>query len=212
MSKIGRMLTRSLISNKDIWVLYKKEPFLKRVIKVIYFMDILNPVFEFYYSVINFFDSCKRLIEYAPLIWNHRNWDYGFVLKFDKKLYEDLYKGCFVNGNATHSNKEKRRLKVVIALLDRIHKDEYLESHRNYFDRIYGPNNYYFRTVPGTASRPGGPYSTIHSTREDKFTPEQKEQYYKALRRLHKHENYQIKQDLELLGKYISRYSRKWWD
>lgn len=67
--------------------------------KHVYLNDKLDPIFDLYYKVLSFYKNCKRLIEYAPLVWHHRNWDYGFILRFNKKLHEDLYKGMFIEGS-----------------------------------------------------------------------------------------------------------------
>jgi len=132
--------------------------------------------------------------------------------KFNIKLYEDLYEGCFVKGHHVVNKKEAKRLRTVIALLKRISADNYDEWHYYWLDKKYGSNEYYFKSIPGTENRPGGPYSTMGDTRTDRLTKEQNETYIKDRKAMWKLEEYQRKQDLKLLGEYIAKYSRRWWD
>lgn len=216
MGKLGRSLIKSLQQatreGKSTWELYKDKPFWFRVQRVLYTCDLLDPVFDVWYYILKIKHNCERLIEYAPLVWEHRNWDYGFVQQFEIKLYEDLYKGCFVEGNHVVNPKEAQRLRTVIALLKRLHADDYDSWHYGWLEKKYGKDRMYFRKIPGTENRPGGPYSTMGSTREDRLSEAQKQAYLKDRKAMWALEEYQRKQDLELLGKYIAKYSRKWWD
>jgi hypothetical protein len=123
-----------------------------------------------------------------------------------------LYKGCFVEGHHVVQKSDKKRLKVVIALYDRIHKDEYDNWEYDYLDKKYGKSDIKFTTIPGSENKPGGPWSRMVSSREEVMTEEQKKQYIAERKRMWKHQEYQQKQDLELLGKYIAKYSKRWWD
>lgn len=216
MGRLGKKLIKSLREatreGKSTWEMYKDKPFFERLSKVLYTCDLLDPVFDVYYSIMTFIHNCQRVIEFIPLIWQHRNWDHGFVLKFNIKLYEDLYKGCFVEGHHVVNPKEARRLRVVIGLLKRIAEEEYVPWQYDYLENKYGPDKCYFKRIPGTENKPGGPYSRFGSRREDRLTDKQKIQYNKDRKRLWALEEYQMKQDLEMLGKYIAKYSRRWWD
>src|SRR5690606_27897428 len=107
---------------------------------------------------------------------------------------------------------EARRLQTVIALYDRLEKDEYENYIYDEAERLFGPNDIYFSKVEGTEDRPGGPYSRIRSIREDRMSPEEQAKYRKYKRAQYARAENQRKQDLELLGKLIAKYSRKWWD
>jgi hypothetical protein len=216
MSRLGRKLIKSLRSAvaEDIstWSLYKDKPFFKRLGMVMYTSDLLDPLFKIYYSIDTFIDNVLRLIEFAPLVWRHRNWDYGFVLKFNVKLHELLYKGIFKDGHHIFTKNDTRKLQTVINLYKRIYEDKYDDWQYDYLDKKYGKSEIYFTKIEGTENKPGGPYSTMGSTREDIMTPEQKAAYISERKKMWKLEEYQKKQDLELLGKYIAKYSNKWWD
>jgi hypothetical protein len=216
MGRLGRGLIKALreatSEGKGTWALYKDEPFWSRVSKVLYTCDILDPVFDAYYSFDTFIANCKRLVEYAPLVWKHRNWDYGFIIRFQIKLYENLHKGVYKEGHHVFSKSEERKLLTVIELLKRLEKDDYVSWSSDYLTKKYGEDDFYFKRIPGTEKRPGGPYSTMGSTREDRLDIKRKEAYNKDRKRLWKLEELQEKQDMELLQKYIVKYSKKWWD
>jgi hypothetical protein len=216
MSRLGRSFLKSLrgaaSEGRGTWQLYKDKPLLERISMVIYTCDLLDPLFKTYYAVDTFFANVKRLIEFAPLVWRHRNWDYGFVLKFNIKLHELLYKGIFKDGHHVYTKNDTRKLQTVINLYKRLYEDQYDNWHYDYLDKKYGKSEIYFTKIAGTEDKPGGPYSTMSSTREDRMTQAQKDAYIADRKAIFQFEEYQRKQDLDLLGKYISRYSRKWWD
>lgn len=214
MGRLGRSLIKSLRSinsdAKNTWDLFKDKPLKERIYMVLYTCDALDPVFDVYYSIRSFISNIRRLIEYAPIVWQHRNWDYGFILRFNAKLHEDLYKGCYVEGHHVYTKSEARRLKAVIALYKRLEDDSYGDWHHDYLEKKYGESDIYFPQV--TDGTTGRTYTTMRNRREDILTPEQQKQYDKDRKRLWALEEYQRKADLELLGKYIAKYSKKWWD
>lgn len=213
MSRLGRELIKSLrgavLEGGSTWQLYKDKPFLERLSMVIYTCDILDPLFKAYYSIDTFFANVRRLIEFAPLVWQHRNWDYGFVLRFNLKLHELLYKGVFTDGHHVYTKNDTRKLKTVINLYKRLNEDQYDEWQTDYLEKKYGRSEYYFPTVTGADGRT---YTTLKNRREDSMTEKQKEDYIKDRKEHYKMEEYQRKQDFALLGKYIAKYSAKWWD
>lgn len=216
MSKLGRGLIKSLreatSEGKGTWKLYKDKPILERISMVLYTCDLLDPVFNTYYSIRGFIKNCIRVIDYIPIVWRHRDWDYGFVLKFNKKLHEDLYKGIYEKGHHVFTKKDARRLKTVIALYDRLREDDYDEFVYAQMEKKYGVNDFYFTKVEGSENKPGGPYSTMRSTLEDRQTPEQRKKYWEEKKALYKHCEQLRVNDFELLGKYLAKYSKKWWD
>lgn len=216
MSKLGRSLIKSLREaiGEDIstWSIYKDEPFFKRLWKVVYISDFFSPILNVYNAVDTFVHNILRVVKYTPLIWRHRNWDYGFILKLNIELHEDLYKGCFIDGCHVVRPKDMRRLRTIINLYKRLEKDEYGDWQYEYLNKKYGKIDYYCTKVADTENKPGGPYSTLRDTRTDRLTKEQYAAYRKEQTILYKLEERQRNQDFEVLGKYIARYSKRFWD
>lgn len=213
MSRLERSLLKSLrraiAQDKSTWQLYKDKPFFDRLSRVLYTSDILDPFFKVYYSIRSFINNCKRVIEYAPIVWEHRTWDHGFVLRFQVKLYEDLYKGCYEKGHHVYTRNESRKLRTVIGLLKRLQSESYGDWHYDYLEKKYGESDIYF---PKVTEPNGRKYTTMRNRREDNLTPAQQKQYEKDRKRLLELEEYQQKKDFEMLGKYITKYSKRWWD
>lgn len=206
MSKIGRSLIKSLSQGKDTWSLFKKDGFFKRVRMTLYTMDMFDKVFDGYYAIRAFFRNVARLIEYAPFVWRHRNWDYGMVFTFQKKLYQDLYKGCYEQGNHVFRKSEARKLKTVIGLLGRLEADEYCDWQYDYLEKKYGDNEFIFTPIPD------GTGSTLTFSRDLRLSKEQKAIYSKERQNIWALEEIQRKQDLALFHKIVEKNHRKWWD
>ena len=208
MGRLGRSLVKSLNGlneSRSTWDLYKNKPLLKRIMSVLYIADILDPVFNTYYSIRGFISNVKRLIEYVPLVWQHRIWDYGFVLKFNIKLHEDLYKGCYKEGNHVFTKYQARKLQTVIGLYKRLHDDEYGSLWESYLEKRYGTNDMIF-----TPTEKGLSLCTF--SRKVNLSKEEYAKYIKESKKIWALEAYQKKQDLTLLSKYITKYSSHWWD
>lgn len=212
MSRLGRKLISGLKEISGTIDLYKDKPLLYRIKMALYTSDLLDPLFQVYYTLSGFFDNLRRVVEFLPYVWNHRDWDYGFVLKFNVMLHQRLYKGIFDKGHHVYTPKDTRRLKTVIALYKRLEEDQYEDYIYNEEERLFGPNDIYFTDIEGTENKRGGPYSRMRSTREDRQTPEERARYWKYKKTQYAHAEAMRKQDMELLGKMIAKYQRKWWD
>lgn len=188
------------------WNSYKEEILYKRILKTFYMADMFSLIWDVATSISVFTSNIKRLMEYAPLVWKHRNWDHGFILRFNKKLYEDLYIGAITNGRHVVNKSMKRKLRTVINLLDRLEKDEYGDKLFDQLEKKYGKSKIDWIKVDDK------PLYKMVNKRDEALTEEAKKQYKKDIKAIMKHEQYLRKQDLELLGKYITHYSDTWWD
>lgn len=219
MSKLGRGLIKSLqeavAEGKGTMSLYKDKPFLYRLKRALYTSDILDPIFSVYYSIQSFFSNVRRVVEFIPHAWNHRDWDYGFVLRFNIMLHERLYKGIFDKGHHVYTSKDTRRLKTVIALYKRIEADEYEDYIYEEATKKFGPDDMYFVKIEPKEGETPNKYSGLSrmmSTRQDRMDEAQKAAYLKYKKAQYAACEVSRKQDMDLLGKMISKYSRKWWD
>jgi hypothetical protein len=185
---------------------------MQKIIEKIYLSDWFEYIHTPYVEVIIFFRNLKRLIDYAPIVWKHRNWDHGFVLRFQKKLYEDLYKGCFIEGHHRPNKTTMKRLKTIICLLGRLSEDNYGSMNATYLTRRFGEDEIYFNPIKGTENKPGGPYSRLISTREQRLSVKEKALLKKVRQELYELEESQRKADFRLLGEYLAKYNNQFWD
>lgn len=159
-----------------------------------------------------FYENIKRVIKYLPVIWKHRNWDYGYIFRFQQKLHEDLYDGIYTNGHHLSSRKDKRTLKTIINLYKRLYEDNYAKWQYDYYNEKYGPNKMTFEPIAGSEDKPHGPYSRLRFSRDERITPEQKKLYNRDIKRFAEMEVMLRKQDLKMLGELLGRHSKKFWD
>jgi hypothetical protein len=185
---------------------------LSAVLEYLYLSDRLDWVFNSYYSVRAFVKNVIKVIRFIPTVWKFQTWDYAYVLRFNYKLHKELYRGLYEEGHHLPCPKQKRALKTIIELYRRLAEEDYHEPQRKYLDKLYGPENIYFKTVAGSKDKPFGPYSTMESSREDNMTPEELNRYRKLFNQLYKHSKYLKKQDYELLGKLIAKHGDIFWD
>lgn len=141
----------------------------------------------------------RNLIDWFPVIWSDRNWDYWYIYKvFHKKLSlmeKNIRVAPFVS-----AEKQADEIKLCVNLLDRLIKDEYLEMTSIDFDKKWGKSE--FKTGTGF----------LEIVYKDDPNNEHKEQRDKEQRLKWKHEEYLIKQDLNMLFSTMAKKIRGWWD
>jgi len=76
----------------------------------------------------SFWQGVRNLIRYFKIVWNHREWDYGFVLRMLKFQLTDLG-NCIANGHEEEKSRDKKvkNIQRVCEILVNIEKDDYLE-------------------------------------------------------------------------------------
>ena len=140
---------------------------------------------EFYYNI-------KRIIEFIPYVWRHRDWDYSYILKFNAMLHKRLYKGIYTNGHHIYTEKQSRRLKAIINLYERLDADSYYDY--DAMEKKYGP--YVFTETGFGRSKP----------------IQDMDVYKKDLKRYRDEETTRRNQDLSLLFYLINKYHTTFWD
>lgn len=142
------------------------------------------------YIIKNFFKKIKQLIDFAPIVWKHEDWDYTYILTFNIFLLERLRSSVFEKGLHLPAKHDERKLKTVIELLKRISDDE------KYYEEL---SLLYNKYVQGGLS-----LENINQPKPDRLTRELS--YFRAKAKQ--------KQELEqqLLFKLLKTQGRKWWD
>lgn len=199
MSRISRKLIRGLQEGKSTWQLHKNKSLYNRIKMVLYLTPILDPVFNIYYSITNFFSRVKRLIEYIPIIWNSKDWDYSYQLNIFKYGLKRL-DTCMKNGHGVYNKSRQRKLKTAINLLERMENEweSYEEAHWDYIQAKYKKYEDPKAWLPALTIR-------------DRMPAEVKEQYSKELKEKIDHKEILFKQDCDLFCKIMKKYMRSWW-
>jgi hypothetical protein len=156
-----------------------------------------------YYNIKHFIIN---IFTFIPALWNYRNWDFGYVLQFNKFILGELYHSCYINGHAQIKGKQDIRLLACINLLDRLHKDKYHSVELDEIDKKFGKSNY------GCYREKDEKYFSFVDYRYKSMSERTKAEYKKAIKNARLKEEYMYNQDLELLLKYIKKYHKQWWD
>lgn len=209
MGKLGRSIIKGLEEIAGTTKLHKNKSLWYRITTVFYTSRLLDPVFDKYYSLVGFIKNVKRVIEFIPYVWKHRDWDYSFILQFNHMLHKRLYKAIYVEGHHLYTPKQARRLQAVIELYKRLYEDRYSESIEMLATERFGPENYYFKPVTEVNGRT---YISLGSTREDRLDKETIKKYIIFRKSQLKLARKLRKQDLLLLRDLITKYEDTWWD
>ena len=125
----------------------------------------------------------RNLIRWFPVVWKDRNWDHSYI--YDVLRFKlNNTEHCIRNGSHISAGKDADRIKICVNLLDRLRNDVY-------FDMIYGDWD------------GGGSLSDINNR-----TKEEREDF----NRRYKHEDYMIKQDIDMLFDIMKKNIQKWWE
>ncbi len=215
MSRVFRKLKRGLLEAAEMYGVNRaKMPWYKAVWQAIYLSDAYDVLAEPYNKVYRLVKRCKMVLEFLPVVWQHNDWDYGYILTFNHYLHKRLYKGVYVEGHHVIRKQDKRALIAVIELYKRLHDEEINEPH---WDRFYAKwkrrtdSDSFFSFKTKTDAN-GRTYTTLHDPVEDWATPEELKQYAKERKDLYAFDTYRTKQHMDLLLQYIKKYSAKWWD
>ncbi len=145
----------------------------------------------------------KRMFKWFPVIWNDREWDYLFLLDILKHKLENDSVYYENDGVTVNSKKVAKQMKMCIALIDRISKDDYSMFMLDKLDEKYGE----FIFLP--TEREG--YTSL--TRENlKDNEKLHEQYRKDSKRFLDYEVCMRNQDKEYLFDTMKKHIFRWWD
>lgn len=204
MSKIVRNLIEGYEESVSIWNLYKNKPLLYRLRRTLYVSSLLNPLFKVYYKADSFVGNIRRVIEFIPYVWAHRDWDYSYILTLNTYLHARLLK-ALKHGSFPPNKGSLRGLQTTVELYKRIAADEYYLQSEAEANRRFGPNDLIF-------GLPGAPNQVSTSRYQRAIEEGRAEEYRNYVASVHNHEKYLKNQDIELLGKLIKRYNSSWWD
>lgn len=138
-----------------------------------------------------FYWRLSNVIRWFPTIWNDNDFDSSYMwIILRKKLshMEEFFNSeyCYHVG----SEKQAQEIRICKLLCDRIISEDYPTMWDNKWHRNWDSFEEFMKIV-------NTPLSDIQQD---------------AFNRAIKHEEYLKKQDIEILGKMLKKYSRTWWD
>lgn len=155
--------------------------------------------YRFWYDIKLTWDWYWNVLRYD------QDWDWTSICSVLKYKLERTRK-CLEQGHHLRADRDARQIRICELLLDRIEKDRYLENAFINHDKKWGELRHSWEKT----EHPN--LSKMIFSRLNTRTPAEEAQEMKESLRLYKHEHDMDKQDLELLGKYLAKYLKNWWD
>lgn len=149
----------------------------------------------------------KNLVQWFPIIWTDRNWDYYFIYKILHKKLDLTEKHIRSNDNHTNSQKDADKIKECVLLLERLLKDDYHENAFIAHTKKWGEAELVFSDVENNPDLQS--IDVIYKTVK---TPEDKKKQYKDFKRAMTHWEYLKRQDVDRLFDIMKRNIQTWWD
>lgn len=80
-----------------------------------------------FYPIKKFFAIIKNVLSYFPLLWEDRQWDYGFMLEMERKKLQKMIKWYEENdyGHLTSGYRTYRTMKLALGCLNIILEDDW---------------------------------------------------------------------------------------
>lgn len=213
MGRLFRKLKRGLSEAQDTYdIKRKKLPWYKAAWEAFYLSDLFDVLSKPYYTVNSFYNKCRTVIEFLPIVWEHKDWDYGYIFKLNVYLHQRLYKGLYVKGLGRGTKQAKRGLIAVTELYKRLHEEDVARAHWDAFYKKWnreGDDFFIFKTKTDANGRKS---TYLVDPVEEWATPDQIVQYQKERKALYKFEKEHQKRHVELLNKLIAKNYQGWWD
>ena len=151
----------------------------------------------------------RRIFKNIRLWWwvicNDAQWDHYYfykVIQHKLVLMKEFYEN---DAYEIVGDDRAETIDLCLKVVNRIVKNEYLENAFMFHNKKWSQLNM-------TTKKQGGGLYSLDFYRDNVVSEEDKEQERAEFGRLYKYEYRQQKQDIEYLGKLLTKYSLKWWD
>lgn len=161
----------------------------------------ISPFQEFHYRF-------KKVLYYVPVIWNE---DKDFEAESILALMERKFRRCanFFEKDSIVMDSERtaKELRICAELCRRAYTNNYSLRQEKYYSDKYGDTD-----IVDVGIDERGWTRTVIDPAPKVKTEKEQEQARKLRMRMGKHEEYMLKQDLEYLGKLMSKKLHSWWE
>jgi hypothetical protein len=159
------------------------------------------------YKIKQFFRNIKRVLDFLPLIWKHRDYDYRYSINLFK--YSLQRQADFFETDETFSADAKQyasRIRTAIRLMDKVYNEEYGTEYLDLIERLYGKTEYKFIKIEGTD------YYSMEVKNELAVDEKHQEEINKVKREMMKYCDDKQERAHGLLWRFVSHNIRDWWD
>jgi hypothetical protein len=159
------------------------------------------------YKIKQFFRNIKRVIDFLPLIWKHRDYDYRHSINLFK--YSLQRQADFFETDKTYSANAKQyasRIRTAIRLMDKVYEEEYGLAYIDLIDGLYGKTNFSFVKVEGTD------YFSLELKNERAIDDEHQKEIEEVRREMMLHCHEKQERAHRILWRFIEHNIRNFWD
>ena len=157
-----------------------------------------------------FFKQIRRVVEFLPIIWKGRDFDYVYALDLFQFQLKRLGKEIDNNRNFVGYKNTTNRINTAIELIDKVYDGDYELEGINKFEELYGKTKFEFKEIDEVGSNRGKLYEielknpiVLDVTSDelciirDQMIREAREKHIRAE---------------DILWRFISHNIKGWWD
>lgn len=151
-------------------------------------------------------DNVSRIIDFIPILWN--DWDFDCSTGLHKLIRKKLQRlePNIRNGYAVDGERDARRIRVVISVLDRIIEDEYSERELVDHNKKWGKGEMIIiRPIDSDKSSIEFVFDGVKNDEDEEV---RRKEYMAASILAGQKKN----KDLEWVFKILGKYHMEWWD
>lgn len=159
------------------------------------------------YKIKQFFRNIKRVLDFLPLIWKHRDYDYRYSINLFK--YSLQRQADFFETDKAYSADAKQyasRIRTAIRLMDKVYDEEYSTAYIDLIDGLYGKTNFNFVKVEGTD------YFSLELKNERAIDDEHQKEIEKVRREMMLYCHEKQKRAHRILWHFVEHNIRNFWD
>lgn len=105
------------------------------------------------YKIKQFFRNIKRVLDFLPLIWKHRDYDYRHSINMFR--YSLQRQADFFESDEAYSADARQyasRIRTAVRLMDKVYDEDYGLAYIDLIDGLYGKTNFNFVKIENTDS------------------------------------------------------------
>lgn len=159
------------------------------------------------YKIKQFFKNIKRVIDFIPILWRHRDYDYRHSINLFK--YSLQRQADFFESDRAYSADARQyasRIRTAIRLMDKVYDEEYGLAYIDLIDGLYGKTHFDFVKIENTNS-----YS-LEIRNELAVDDKHQEEINEVRNEMMKYCQDKQERAHRILWQFVERNIKNWWD
>lgn len=159
------------------------------------------------YKIKQFFKNIKRVIDFLPLIWKHRDYDYRHSINLFR--YSLQRQAEFFESDKAYSADAKQyasRIRTAIRLMDKVYDEEYGIAYIDLIEGMYGKTEYKFVKIEGTD------YYSMEIRNESAVDDKHQEEINEVRNEMMKYCQDKQNRAHDILWRFVRHNIQSWWD